>query len=311
VSGGSLIVIGGTTASGKSALALRLAERLGGVVVNADSMQLYRDLRIITARPSAADEARVEHRLYGVLDAAQTGSVGEWLQLVGPVLQSTVASGRPAIIVGGTGFYLHALLHGIAVMPDIPPDLRASVRAWADGRPTPELHARLAGIDPVMAARLRPSDRQRILRALEIWQATGRSLAEWQAQPHRRIPLPRPVRGVAILSSAERLRPRILDRLRTMLKERALDEVARLIARRDVPLDAPILRATGVPELRRVLEGGLNSAAALEAAAATTRHYAKRQRTFFRHQLPELIKTENDRDAEAALSRMLSHKVAD
>jgi tRNA dimethylallyltransferase len=283
----ALVVIGGTTASGKSALALRLAEATRGVIVNADSMQLYRDLRVLTARPTPADEARAPHRLYGVLGAGETGSVGRWLDLVEPVLAEAFGAGRTAIVVGGTGLYLEALLEGLAPVPEIPPELRLRLRVMATSLSPPELHCRLAARDPVMAARLRPSDPQRILRALEVIEATGRSLADWQAMRRRRITLPARRHGVALLMSAAMLAPRIEARLRAMLAAGALDEVRALLAR-GLPSDSPVMKATGVPELRAHLEGRATLDEAVAETALRTRQFARRQRTFFRHRLPEL-----------------------
>lgn len=283
----ALVLIGGTTASGKSALALRLAAATGGVIVNADSMQLYRELRVLTARPSAADEARAEHRLYGVLAGHETGSVGRWLDLVEPVLAAAMATGRTAIVVGGTGLYLEALLEGLAPVPEIPPGLRAGLRAEAAGLPAPELHRRLAALDRAMAARLRPSDPQRILRALEVALATGRSLAEWQALPRRHVALPARRLGVALALPQAVLVPRIEARLRAMVAGGALDEVQALLAQ-GLPEGSPVMKATGVPELRAHLEGRASLEAALAEAALRTRQYARRQRTFLRHRLPQL-----------------------
>ena len=284
----TLVVIGGTTASGKSALALRLAGRTRGVIVNADSMQLYRDLHILTARPSAADEVLAEHRLYGVLDASETGSAGHWLTLAEPIVAEAMAARRTIIVVGGTGLYIQALLQGLAPVPDVPAGLRERLRAEAEGVPPAELHRRLAALDPAMARILRPSDPQRILRAIEVLQATGRSLAAWHADPRVRLALPERRIRLALLPPAAAVARRIGSRLDDMAETGALSEVARLVARTDVPQDSPLLRATGVPELRSVLEGRGNLADALAVAALRTRQYAKRQRTFFRHRLPEL-----------------------
>jgi tRNA dimethylallyltransferase len=284
----TLVVIGGTTASGKSALALRLAERTGGVIVNADSMQLYRDLRILTARPSAEDEARAEHRLYGVLDAAESGSAGLWLSLVAPIIARSMAAGRTVIVVGGTGLYIQALLQGLAPVPDVPAEVRLRLRAEAQRLPPAELHRRLAARDPRMARMLRPSDPQRILRALEVLEGTGRSLADWHTDPRVRVELPPRRVGLALLPPPAAVSRRITARLDDMAAAGALAEVERLTARTDVPPDSPLLRATGVPELLGVLEGRSGLAEALAEAALRTRQYAKRQRTFFRHRLPEL-----------------------
>lgn len=284
----TLVVIGGTTASGKSALALRLAERTRGLIVNADSMQLYAGLRVLTARPPAEDEARAEHRLYGVLGAAEIGSAGLWLELVAPVMAEAMAEGRTVVVVGGTGLYIQALLHGLAPVPEIPAVVREQLRGEAEGVPPPELHRRLATLDPVMARALRPSDPQRILRALEVMLATGRSLAEWHEAPRHRVALPERRLGLALLPPAEVVGRRIAGRLGDMAEAGALAEVERLVALQGVPADSPLLRATGVPELRAVLEGRRSLAEALAEGAARTRQYAKRQRTFLRHRLPEL-----------------------
>jgi tRNA dimethylallyltransferase len=283
-----LVLIGGTTASGKSALALRLAERTGGIVVNADSMQLYRDLRILSARPPPEDEARAEHRLYGVLDAAETGSAGQWLTLVEPVLAEAMAAGRTVVVVGGTGLYLRALLHGLAPVPEVPAEIRRRVRAEAEGVPPPELHRRLAACDPAMAASLRPSDPQRILRAIEVLRATGRSLAAWQADAPYRLDLPQPRRCIALVPPPALVARRIEERLADMARGGAVGEVRRLVDRTDVPAGSPLLRATGVPELRAVIDGRSSLRDALAEAALRTRQYAKRQRTFLRHRLAEL-----------------------
>jgi tRNA dimethylallyltransferase len=284
-----LVVIGGTTASGKSALALRLAAMTGGVIVNADASQLYRDLPLLTARPTAADEVRAEHRLYGVLAAHETGSAGRWLELAGPVLAELRAAGRPAIVVGGTGLYLGALLRGIAPVPDIPSGLRQDLRATAARTPPAQLHERLAAHDPVMAARLSPTDRQRVLRALEVVLATGRSLAEWQAMPPFRLDLPALPLGLALLPPRSVLAPRVAARLEAMIEAGALDELRAWRDRPDVPPTAALHKATGVPELSLVLDGCLDLATGLARAAKRTLQYAKRQRTFFRHQLPDLV----------------------
>ena len=179
-SGARAVLIAGPTASGKSALALAVAGRLGGVIVNADSMQVYRDLRIITARPGAADEALVPHRLYGHVDAAENYSVGRWCYDVRAVLDEARQAGRLPILVGGTGLYFKALTEGLSAVPPTPPEIRAAVRARCDAEGAQALHAELARRDPAMAGRLKPGDRMRVARALEVLEATGRSLADWQ-----------------------------------------------------------------------------------------------------------------------------------
>ncbi len=282
-----LVVIGGPTASGKSALALHLAEALDGVLINADSMQLYRELPLLTARPGPADEARVPHRLFGVLGAADAASVGRWLELAEPAIAGAVEAGRLPIVVGGSGLYLSALLRGLAPVPPVPAAARAAAEALFERLGGPGLHAELAGRDPVMAARLRPSDRQRLIRAFEVLTATGRSLADWQARPRFRVRLPQPVAGFALLPPRPLLHQRIERRLRAMLEAGALAELEAL--RRAYPgADLPLLKAVAVPELCEHLDGRLDLARALAGAVVRTRQYAKRQVTWLRHQLPEL-----------------------
>jgi len=298
-----LIVIGGATASGKSALALRLAEATGGTVVNADSVQLYKDLPILTARPGAEDEARAEHRLYGVLDAEERASAARWVAMVQPILDELAAAGRPAIVTGGTGLYLAALLHGLAPVPEVPEAVRAELRA--SPLSAPALHEELAHRDPAMAAQLEPTDRQRILRALEVVMATGRSLADWQRLPRQRPRLPEPWAGVALLPPRPRLRERIARRLDAQLEAGLLDEIAAFIDRPEAAR-SPLLKADGVAEFAACLRGACD----LETAKARTRlkigRYAKRQATFFRHQLPELALEPGFGEAEAAAQRLLT-----
>jgi tRNA dimethylallyltransferase len=279
------VVIGGSTASGKSALALALARATGGTIVNADSQQLFRDLPTLTARPTAGDEAEVPHRLYGVLGPEEQPSVGRWLALAEPVLHTAPATG-PLILTGGSGLYIEALLRGVAPVPEIPAGLRAGLRAEAEALPAAALHERLRLLDPAMAERLRPGDRQRVLRALEVVLATGRSLAAWQrAGPGPRPPLPGPVVGVSLLPPAAVVNPRIEWRLRAMIEGGVLAEVRELAARRPGLATLPIAKVHGCRELLAVAQGRLDMAAAGASVAAQVRRYAKRQRTFFRGRL--------------------------
>ena len=278
------VLIAGPTASGKSALALTLAERIGGMIVNADSMQVYRDLRIITARPTPEEEAHVPHRLYGHIDAAENYSVGRYVVDAAAALAEARQLGRTPIFVGGTGLYFKALTHGLAAVPPITPGVRAAVRARLEAEGPAALHDELARRDPVMAARLELADRARIARALEVLEATGRSLAEWQRVGM--APVLDRVRAVTIFLSPNRdeLRRRIDVRFDSMLASGALTEVKALAAR---GLDArlPALKAHGVPWLIRHLTGEMTLADAAAAAKKDTRHYTKRQFTWFRHQL--------------------------
>jgi tRNA dimethylallyltransferase len=281
------IVIGGPTASGKSVLALRLAAASGGVIVNADSMQLYRELRIVTARPSPADEARVPHRLYGVLAADRPGSAGSWLTMAQGAIDEAQAQRRPAIVVGGTGLYLHALLHGLADVPPVPAEARAAACALHQRLGGPAFHAELQAHDPVMAARLQPHDRQRLIRAFEVVEATGRSLADWQASAPTRVALPQPVAGIALMPPRAEVYARIGRRLEAMVAAGALDEL-RALQGLGLARDLPLLKAVAVRELLAHVEGLLDLESALARATTQTRRYAKRQLTWLRHQMPEL-----------------------
>jgi tRNA dimethylallyltransferase len=283
----ALIVVAGPTASGKSALALRIAEAERGVIINADSMQLYRDLPILTARPPPEDEARAPHRLYGILDAADPASVGRWLELAAAAMGEALAAQRPAIVVGGTGLYLKALLHGLAPVPEISAGMRKFARTRLADLGPAALHGELAGLDPVMAARLRPTDRQRLLRAYEVIIATGRSLAAWQEAEPVRISLPARRLGLALVPPRAALYERIERRLRDMVERGALEEL-RALHRRSLKADLPLLKAVAVPELLAHVSGRTDLDTALDRAIVQTRRYAKRQLTWLRHQLPEL-----------------------
>lgn len=279
------ILIAGATASGKSALALTVAEALGGVVINADSMQVYRELRIITARPSPDEEARVAHRLYGHVDAAENYSVGRWLADAQDVLGEAERARLRPIFVGGTGLYFKALTQGLTAVPPIPADIRAAVRARLARAGAAALHAELARRDPASAGQIRPADGVRIVRALEVIEATGRSLAHWHRDGMQ--PIVAPDRAVMLFLDVARdeLYRRIDRRFDAMLAAGALDEVRALAARRLDPL-LPAMKAHGVPWLRRHLGGEISLAEAAEGAKRDTRHYAKRQATWFRHQMP-------------------------
>jgi tRNA dimethylallyltransferase len=280
------VLIAGPTASGKSALALSLAAAAHGTIINTDSMQVYRDLRVLTARPTAEEERRAPHLLYGHVDAAENYSTGRWVADAHRALQAAGEAGRLPIFVGGTGLYFRALTHGLSSMPAVPADVRMRVRGEAEGVATPELHARLAADDPATAAKLRSSDRQRVIRALEILAATGRPLAEWQRGPG--LPLLRAHESLAVFLSVEReeLRRRIDARFEVMIARGALEEVRRLVARQLDPA-LPAMKAHGVPWLRRHLAGEISLEQAMAGGKADTRRYAKRQETWFRHQLPE------------------------
>lgn len=276
-------LIAGPTASGKSALALALAERHRGTIINADSAQVYRDLRILTARPPADEEARVPHRLFGHVDGADTGySAARWAEEARGAIADVLAAGRLPILVGGTGLYLRTLLEGIAPVPAIDPAIRAAVRAL----PVAQAHAALLVADPAAAARLHPADTTRVARALEVVRSTGQPLATWQAQ--RVGGIGGTIDLVAAILTPPRvdLVQRIDARAAAMLDAGAVAEVAALAARADLSPDAPIRRAIGVPPLTAMLAGRIDQPAALALIQHETRRYAKRQDTWFRNQPP-------------------------
>jgi tRNA dimethylallyltransferase len=296
------ILIAGPTASGKSALAIRLAKRLAGVVINADSMQVYRDLRILTARPTREEEAEAPHRLFGHVDAAKNYSVARWLADASTVLKETEREGRLPIFVGGTGLYFRALIEGLSDIPAVPEAVRAELREWAADKSAEDIHARLLAVDPNMAARLRPSDPQRNLRALEVFLATGQSLLSFQETRSGAILEVESCVCVFLEPDRELLRQRINDRFDTMMASGALEEVEALMQRGLDPA-LPAMRAHGVPGIIRALRDESSMEEAIEKGKADTRAYAKRQHTWFRHQAPgfEWLKVEE------AEGQILSH----
>jgi tRNA dimethylallyltransferase len=303
VSEPAIILIAGPTASGKSALALALAEKLGGAIVNADSMQVYRDLRIITARPTPGEVARVPHRLYGHVDAAENFSAGRWCTEAVEALAATKREGRAAIVVGGTGLYFNALTRGLAAVPPIPAQIRSEVRARLASDGVAALHAELMLRDPAAAARLMPGDRARVTRALEVVLATGRSLLLWHDEN-----MPAGVNAalaakIFLMPDRDALLRHIDARFDAMMAAGAMEEVRALAARR---LDAnlPAMKAHGVPWLIRHLKGELSLAEAVEGGKRDTRQYTKRQATWFRNQLPDFAWVEPDRALGAIGSQL-------
>ncbi len=276
----ALAIIAGPTACGKSALALALAEATGGVILNADSAQVYRDLRVVTARPGAADEARADHRLYGTRDGADACSAAAWAADARTEIDALHRAGRLPILVGGTGLYLRTLLGGIAPVPPIADDVRAAVRA-ADSATN---HAALTTEDPAAAAALSPADTTRVARALEVVRSTGVSILRWRDRRegglgHRVRVVPR-----ILLPPRDWLYARIDARFAAMLDSGAL-EVAALLARELDPA-LPVMNAIGVREIAGLLSGTATHPQALAAGQTATRQYAKRQTTWFRNQPP-------------------------
>ncbi|UVC06717.1 tRNA (adenosine(37)-N6)-dimethylallyltransferase MiaA [Rhizobium sp. TH2] len=280
------ILITGPTASGKSALAAELAREHGGEVINADSMQVYDTLHVLTARPDIDDMGGVPHHLYGVVPAATAYSTGEWMRAVTPLIEDLRARGKLPVFVGGTGLYFKALTGGLSDMPEIPAPIRAKWRArLAEDGPW-ALHAELGARDPEMADQLNPSDGQRILRALEVKEATGRSISVFQEKPGAAII--DPGRAMKIIVEPERsvLHDRINRRFETMLDRGAIEEVRALVAL-DLPKALPVMKAIGVPQISAMLRGEMTCVEVISQASAATRQYAKRQMTWFRNQMDE------------------------
>ena len=280
------MLIAGPTASGKSALALELAQRLDGVIINADSMQVYRDLRIITARPTPEEEARVPHRLYGFVDAAEDYSVGRWCKDVEIELNDIAAQKRTPILVGGTGLYFKALTTGLAAVPPIPADIRTGVRARLQSEGAPVLHAELMRLDADTARRLMINDRSRISRALEVVLATGRPLSDWHKEGMPALINAERATKIFLTCERKELLRRIETRFAAMLETGALEEVRQLAARRLDP-SLPAMKAHGVPWLIRHLNGEISIEEAAAGAVMDTRRYTKRQVTWFRNQMKD------------------------
>jgi tRNA dimethylallyltransferase len=299
----AVILIAGPTASGKSALALALAEQYGGTIINADSMQVYRDLRIITARPTAAEEERAPHRLYGHVDAGENFSVGRWCREAAAALAAARRAASHAIIVGGTGLYFSALTRGLAAVPPIPTTIRAEVRARLEREGASAIHAELIRRDPAAAARLKPGDRTRITRALEVVLATGRPLKDWQEDETPAILDVSRAAKIFLIPDREELLRRIDARFDAMIAAGALEEV-RALAARHLDAELPAMKAHGVPWLIRHLKGEMTLTQAAAEAKRDTRQYTKRQATWFRNQLPEFAWVEPQNALAAAEAQL-------
>lgn len=296
------ILIAGPTASGKSALALDLAEDIGGTVINADSMQVYDALRILTARPSREDEGRVPHLLYGHVPIREAYSVGRWLADVEVALAEVRAAGRLPIVTGGTGLYFKALTEGLSPIPEVPEDIRSAVRARLVEEGAETLHSELTQRDPETGRRVPPSDPQRIVRALEVIEFTGRSLADWQREPAAPALIePGGARRIVLWPDRDWLRARIDMRFEAMLAAGALDEV-RAVMEMNLDPDLPGYRAHGLRPLIAHLRGEIGLDEAGERTKAETRQYAKRQFTWFRHQMPDWERVVPVEGAESVLA---------
>ncbi len=275
------VLIAGPTASGKSDAALALAARIDGVIINADSMQVYREAPILTAQPSAADKARAPHRMYGHVGAREVYSVGRWRDDAIAALETL--GGRTPIFVGGTGMYFMALTDGLAAIPAIPPDIRDAARALLEEIGVEELHARLAARDPLTASKLRPSDPQRTLRAWEVFAATGRPLAAWQDAPTQPVLKDRKIAAFVLDPPRPILRARIAARFAAMVEGGGLAEA---VALSGLDPALPAAKLLGLAPLQALAAGTLSKDQALEAAITGTRQFAKRQMTWFRHRMP-------------------------
>ncbi|MBY3032301.1 tRNA (adenosine(37)-N6)-dimethylallyltransferase MiaA [Rhizobium leguminosarum] len=280
------ILITGPTASGKSALAVELAKRHDGAVVNADSMQVYDTLRVLTARPSEEEMQGVPHHLYGHVPAGAAYSTGAWLRDVSALLPALRGAGRLPVFVGGTGLYFKALTGGLSDMPEIPEVLREKLRTRLLEEGPDGLHAELAEADPAMAASLNRQDGQRIVRALEVMKATGRSIADFQGRSGPVIIDAAEARKIVVLPDRAVLHQRINGRFEKMLQQGAEDEVRALLAL-DLPAEAPVMKAIGVSQITAMVRGEMMRGEVLEKGAAATRQYAKRQMTWFRNQMDD------------------------
>lgn len=286
-----ILFLAGPTASGKTALALRLAEANGAHVVNADSMQLYQDLPLLTARPTKAEMDRAPHHLFGHLKAHETWSAGEWMRAAAPHLQSALDGGPPVIVVGGTGLYFRTLSPGLAEIPDISDSVREETRAAFQNNGEAWARAILKDKDPASEVRIAPHDQQRLCRALEVLNQTGHSLSHWQARTRPLLPQDR-FMAVVLSPPRDWLYARCDQRLDLMLKAGALDEVQQVL-NRGVVENAPLFRVLGAPQLRDVCLGRLSLSAALDQAKILTRQYAKRQMTWFRNQTPDWLRVDS------------------
>lgn len=300
-----IVLIGGPTASGKSALALHLGEMLAqcgrpAAIINADALQLYRDLHVLTARPSAEDEARLPHRLYGVLDASERGTVARWLGLVHEAIAHAHAQGEIPLITGGTGMYLRALRTGLAEIPALDEAIRQQAVALHTQLGGAAFRRHLAELDPEGAVRLKDGDTQRLIRAYEVVRSTGHPLAYWHAHAHHGPPAHWQFHELVVEPTRERLYANCNRRFDLMLQAGALDEVKALAARALDP-DLPAMKAVGVPELLAWLNGQWTREQAIEKATQATRHYAKRQLTWFRHQMPQAQRANPENRAQTAL----------
>ena len=274
---GKVLIVAGPTASGKSALAKRLAQEKNGVILNGDSLQVYRGLEVLTDQPSLEDQKELPHRLYGFLDPQKTWSAGKWISLLLPEIEGILKEGRTPIVVGGTGLYLKTLSEGMSPLPTVDPDIRKKLQAQA--RSQDSLYDELQTVDPELAARIDPHDGQRTLRGLEVFFGTGKPLSYWQSQ--KPTPYPYEFEKILLMPPKEELERRIMARLENMLEKGVLEEISRVLA---LSPSATAMKAIGLREFGSYLQGKCSLDEAKELIVFHTRQYAKRQRTWFRHQ---------------------------
>ncbi|MEM1409389.1 MAG: tRNA (adenosine(37)-N6)-dimethylallyltransferase MiaA [Pseudomonadota bacterium] len=297
-----LVIIAGPTASGKSYAAAMLGRMLSGAVINADSMQVYADLRILTARPTPDDQSRVDHHLYGHIDGADRYSAGRFIRESIPMIEGLRAEGTIPILCGGTGLYLKALTEGLAPVPDVPDEFTARGEALWDKDPE-GFRAQTIAHDPA-TERLDPADRQRHIRAWSVAEATGTPLSVWQQKP-KSPPVEGPIVAAVLLPPRDVLYQQCDARFETMIEGGATDEVQRLVARR-LPLGLPVMKALGVPELAAFLRGDISKTEAIDLAARETRRFAKRQTTWFRNQTDWPVFESAEELAESLANRLLA-----
>ena len=299
-----VLIVAGPTGSGKSALAIDAAVEFRGTVINADSMQVYRELRLLTARPSAEDESRAPHRLFGVLPAAEACSAGRWLAMAAEQIAAARTQGRLPIVVGGTGLYLKALTDGLAPVPEIPEAVRGEARALHRRLGGEAFKAELARLDPAAATRLPAGDGQRLIRAYEVVAATGRTLADWQRREPTAPAVDARFATIVLSPPRESLYAAVDARFDAMMAAGALDEVRALVAL-DLDPALPAMKAVGVKELAAYLRGETGLEEACAAARQATRNFAKRQRTWLRHQLGS-VERADEQYSERMLPEMFS-----
>ncbi len=301
-----VLIVAGPTASGKSALALDLAEAFDGVVINADSMQVYKELRVLSARPDEGEMARAPHRLYGVLSGREACSAGKWREMAMAEIADCHAKGKLPIITGGTGMYLNALTEGIAPIPDIPARIRDQVTNELEELGHAAFFAKLQSQDPETAANLDGSNTQRLIRAAEVFAHTGRGLASWHKEPVITPPENMKFKKLCYMPPRDILYDRCNRRFDLMIEQGAIDEVKALLAL-ELPASAPVMKAVGVREIAAFLAGEIDLATAKEKSQRETRRYAKRQLTWFRHQM--LAKEIIDAQYSESLAVKMRHDV--